>query len=829
MQNPSNNYPVSIEEEMKGSYLSYAMSVIIGRALPEIRDGFKPVHRRILYAMFREGLLSNKRFSKCAGVVGEVLKKYHPHGDSAVYDALVRLAQEWNLRYPLINGQGNFGSVDGDSAAAYRYTEAKMTKLAEYMLADIDKDTVDWTTNFDDTTKEPMVLPTRIPNMLLNGASGIAVGMATNIPPHNLTEVVDGCLLMIEKPDTTIEELMEIIPGPDFPTGGFIYGCEGIKKAYFTGNGSIVMRARALVEKDKRTSRESIIISEIPYQVNKARLIEKIAHLVRDKKITDISDIRDESDRDGMRIVIELKRDTYAIVVLNQLYKHTSLQSTFGANLVSIVGSEPKRLNIKKMLCLFVDHRRDVVLRRSRFELQKAKDRMHIIEGLIIALDNIDEIIRLIRASKNANEAREALMANFKLSQVQAQAILDMRLHRLTSLERDKILHEFNELKLEVEKLEEILSSETALFNVIKAELNEVKDKFGDERRTEIIAETKEISLEDTIVEEDMVVTISHKGYIKRNAVSLYRAQKRGGKGRKGAAHKEEDFVVDLFVASTHSYLLIFTRFGKCFSLKVHEIPQGGFAARGKAIVNIINLEQGDGVAAVLPIREFKEDRYILMVTNLGVVKKTDLMAFSNIRINGIIAINLDEGDDLIAARQTDGNQEVFVATVNGMAIRFKETDVRPMGRATRGVKGIVFSGNDHVIGMEVLSHSATILTVCENGFGKRSKIEEYRITRRGGKGVITIKTSERNGKVVGILQVTDEEHIILITKHGMLIRMNVSDIKVIGRNTQGVTLISMADGELVVGVAKFVVEREDERDIEREDEGDDDYEGEEE
>jgi DNA gyrase subunit A len=799
---------VNIEDEMKASYLDYAMSVIIGRALPDVRDGLKPVHRRILYAMFREGILSNRKYTKCAGVVGEVLKKFHPHGDAAVYDTLVRMAQPWNMRYPLIDGQGNFGSVDGDPPAAYRYTECRLTKVAEETLCDIDEETVDFVPNFDGSTEEPIVLPTRIPNLLVNGSAGIAVGMATNIPPHNLREVIDGACALIADPETPIEELMKLIPGPDFPSAGFICGRDGIESAYRTGRGLIRMRARAHIEEAKKSDRQSIIVTEIPYQVNKAKLIEKIAELVKEKKVDGIAEIRDESDREGMRVVVDLKRDATAEVVLNQLYKHTEMQQSFGVIMLAIVAGQPKVLNLKEMLSHFVAHRREVVTRRCRFRLKKAEEHAHILEGLKIALDNIDEVITVIRGSQSGEAARGRLIERFGLSEVQANAILDMRLQKLTGLERDKLVIEYKEVLMEIERLKALLAEEKLLMVLVGDELREIRERFGDERRTEITADVGELRVEDLIAEEDMVVTVSHAGYIKRNAISLYRRQRRGGRGRTGMATKEEDFVEDLFIASTHSYILIFTDRGRCYWLKVHEVPEAGPAARGKAIVNLVQFQEGEKLAAVVPVKEFEEGRFIVMCTRLGTVKKTALSEFSHPMSRGIIAINVDDNDALLSAKVTNGSQEVLLATRDGMAIRFKETDVRPMGRYAAGVRGADLEEGDQIIGMEVCDPGASILTITENGFGKRTQLEEYRLIRRGGKGVITIKTTERNGKAVAILLVTEAHDIMLITDRGMLIRSSAEDIRMAGRNTQGVRLIAVDEGEKVVGAAK-IAERE--------------------
>jgi len=796
--------PINIEDEMKGAYLDYAMSVIIGRALPDVRDGLKPVHRRILYAMFREGLLSNKRYSKCAGVVGEVLKKYHPHGDSAVYDSLVRMAQPWNMRAPLIDGQGNFGSIDGDSAAAYRYTEARLTKLAEELLADIDKETVDFGPNFDTSTVEPLVLPSRVPNLLVNGSDGIAVGMATKIPPHNLGEICTATIALINNPDITTKELLKIVPGPDFPTGAYIYGREGIKDAYEKGRGSVIMRAKAAIEKIAKGDREAIVITEIPFQVNKAKLIERIADLVRDGKLEGISDLRDESDRDGMRVVVELKKGTIAGVVLNQLYKHTPMQSSFGVILLAIVNGQPRILTLKECLRHFVDHRKDVVTRRTVYDLRKAEERAHILEGLKIALDNLDEVIALIRKSKAPEEAKEGLMKKFKLTAIQAQAILDMRLQRLTGLERDKIIQEYKDVMALIKELKSILADEKKVYKIISDELAEIKKLHADERRTEIQATSAEISIEDLIQEEDMVVTISHTGYIKRNPISLYRAQRRGGRGKTGMTTREEDFVEDLFIASTHSYVLVFTSKGRVYWLKVYDIPQAGRTAKGKAIVNVVNMAGDEHVAAVLPVKEFAEGKNIIMITKKGTVKKTELMAYSNPRAGGIIAMGLDEGDALIEARVTEGAQDIFIGTKNGLTIRFHEDEARAMGRTAVGVRGIRLEDGDEVVGMEVINPGAAILTVAQRGYGKRTPTEEYRVQGRGGVGVITMKVTDKTGPVVSIKQVTDTDEIMVISDGGKIIRMKVKDISVIGRNTQGVRLITLDEDEKVTAVAKL-------------------------
>jgi DNA gyrase subunit A len=796
------------------------------------------VHRRILYAMHTEGLHHSKRYSKCAGVVGEVLKKYHPHGDAAVYDALVRLAQDWNLRYPLIDGQGNFGSIDGDPAAAYRYTESRLERLADFLLADIDKETVEWGPNFDDTTKEPLVLPTRFPNLLVNGSAGIAVGMATNIPPHNMGEVIDAVVHLVENPKATVQDLMRFIPGPDFPTAAFIRGREGIRAAYEKGRGTIQVRARASVEVHPRTERESIVVTEIPYQVNKAKLVEHIAELVREKKIEGISDLRDESSREGMRIVVELKRDAVAQVVLNNLYAHTAMQTGFGVTLLAIDGGQPRILTLKEMLERFVAHRRDVVTRRTRYELKKAREREHILLGLQIALDHIDEMIELIKKSKDRDVARDGLMARFGLSDPQAKAILEMQLQRLTGLERQKVLDELAEVQRLIARFREILASEKVLLGVVVEELKEVKQLFADERRTEIQGEAEDLSTEDLIAEEEMVVTVSHAGYVKRNAVSLYRAQRRGGRGKTGAVARDEDFLEHLFVASTHSYLLVFSDKGKVYWLKVHEIPQAGRAARGKPIVNLVHTSQGEKVAAILPVRRLPEPpgggedaaeaegaerpgadgdvpaaeesaQYVFMATRRGLVKKTRLDQFARPRPSGIIALGIEEGDELIAARLTDGRSHVLLSTAQGMSIRFEESDARPMGRTAYGVKGITLEEGDAVVSAESLAadggaNGRAVLTVTANGYGKRTELAEYRVQSRGGKGIITIKTTERNGPVVAAAAVTDAEEVMLITNRGMLIRMPAKGISVIGRNTQGVRLIMMeSKEEQVVGMAR--------------------------
>ncbi len=795
---------VKIEEEMKRSYLDYAMSVIIGRALPDVRDGLKPVHRRILYAMRSLKNDWNKPYKKSARIVGDVIGKYHPHGDTAVYDTIVRMAQGFSLRYPLVDGQGNFGSVDGDAAAAMRYTEVRLMRLAHEMLEDLDKETVDFTPNYDETLLEPSVLPAKIPNLLINGSSGIAVGMATNIPPHNLSEVVDATVAFIDNPDISFKELLTYVPGPDFPTSGIIHGRKGIQDAYQTGRGIIKLRARVLIEKDGRTGRESIIVTEIPYQVNKARLIEKIAELIKDKRIDGVQYVRDESDREGMRIVIALKRDEIAGVIINQLYAHTQMEATFGIILLAIVDKQPQVLSIREVLSHFVRHRKEIIVRRTRFDLDKAEARAHVLEGLKIALDHIDAVVDMIRSSKTPAEAKERLVLQFELTETQAQAILEMRLQRLTGLERDKIVEEYQQTIQAIAQYREILASERLVLNIIKEELIELKKQYGDERRTEIVEEAEDISIEDMIVEEDMVVTVSHAGYIKRNPITLYNSQRRGGKGKTGMGTKEEDFVEHLFVASTHSTFLFFTNLGRVYWRKVHELPQAGRLARGKAIVNLLALGEGEKLATILSVRSFEPGHAVLMATKGGTVKKTDIMAYSRPRSGGIIAVDLVQGDELIGARITDSTQNVFLASRHGKSIRFHESNVRLMGRVSRGVRGMSLAEGDYIVGMEVLAHGKTLMAVTENGYGKRTSIDEYPIRHRGGKGVITIKTTERNGMVVAIVLVTDEDDLMLMTDRGKIIRMPVKDISVIGRNTQGVRLIVMEPGERVVRAARL-------------------------
>ncbi len=813
--NPSTQ--VNIEAEMRKSYMDYAMSVIVGRALPDARDGLKPVHRRILYAMHDMGLQQNKTYKKSARVVGDVIGKYHPHGDTAVYDTIVRMAQDFSLRNPLVDGQGNFGSMDGDSPAAMRYTEVRMTKIASELLSDLDKDTVDFVPNYDETMHEPAVLPAKVPNLLLNGSSGIAVGMATNIPPHNLAELVDGLIAITDNPEISIDELIKLIPGPDFPTGGFINGRDGIISAYKTGRGIIKVRARAFIEKRGKTERESIIISEMPYQVNKARLIEKIAELVQQKKLEGISDIRDESDREGVRVVIDLKKDEVSRVVLNNLYKMTQMQVTFGCIFLSIVQGQPQILNLKKLLEHFLEFRKEVITRRILFELNRAEKRAHILEGLKIALDNLDAVIALIRKSGSPAEAKAQLIERFELSDTQAQAILEMRLQRLTALERDKILEEYTHLLKEIERLKGILANEKLVLEIIVQELREAKDKYSDVRRTEIVAAAEDISIEDTIADEDMVITISSSGYIKRTPVTTFRTQTRGGKGKTGMTTKEEDFVEDLFIASTHAYILIFTDKGKVYWLKTYAVPQAGPAARGKATVNLINVAPGENISAVLPVKSFEGTQFVVMATKNGVIKKTALEAYSRPRASGIAAITIDPDDALIGVEITDGEKDVFLGTQRGMAIRFNEKNVRAMGRTSRGVRGIALKKEDKVVGMEVLRGDSTLLSITEHGYGKRSNAAEYRRQTRGGKGIITIKADERNGNVVGIKQVVEEDNLMIITSSGKIIRIGVQNISVIGRNTKGVRLINVAKDERVMGVTRLVERLKNETDLSEE------------
>jgi len=804
MNTPEAYLEVNIENEMKRSYLDYAMSVIIGRALPDVRDGLKPVHRRVLFAMHELKNDWNKPYKKSARVVGDVIGKYHPHGDVAVYDTIVRMAQGFSLNYPLVDGQGNFGSIDGDPPAAMRYTEVRLTKLAHEMLEDLDKETVDFVPNYDESVTEPSLLPAKIPNLLINGSSGIAVGMATNIPPHNLTEVINATIAFIETPDISTGEIMKHIPGPDFPTYGIIYGRKGIDDAYRTGRGIIKLRARVLVEKEASTGRESIIVTQLPYQVNKARLIEKIADLVKEKKIDGVQFVRDESDRQGMRIVVALKREQMAGVLINQLFAHTQMESTFGIILLAIVDRQPRLLNLKDLLAHFVAHRKEIIVRRTRFELAKAEARAHVLEGLKVALDHIDAVINVIRSSKTPPEAKQRLAEGFNLSDIQAQAILDMRLQRLTGLEREKIEEEYRETIKAIARYREILASERVVLGIVKEELEDLRMRYGDARRTEIVGETEELTIEDMIAEEDMVVTISHAGYIKRNPAAQYDSQRRGGKGRTGVGIKEEDFVDWLFVASTHDTFLFFTNTGRVFWRKVHELPLAGRTARGKAIVNLLSLAQGEKVATVLAVRTFEPGYTVFMATKEGMVKKTDLMAYSRPRTDGIIALNLRPGDELIAARMTDGTQNIFLGSRQGKSIRFHESNVRLMGRVSQGVRGMKLAKEDKVVGMEVLADGKTLMTITENGYGKRTSIDEYPLRKRGGKGVITIKTTERNGPVVALVLVTDEDDVMLVSDRGKIIRMPVKGVSVIGRNTQGVRLFALEPDERVASAARL-------------------------
>ncbi len=810
MTTPSQIIPINIEDEMKESYLSYSMSVIIGRALPDVRDGLKPVHRRILFGMDEVGNQWNRPYKKSARIVGDVMGKYHPHGDAAIYDTLVRMAQDFSMRYTLVDGQGNFGSIDGDPPAAMRYTEVRLDRIATEMLDDLEKETVDFVPNYDGGEHEPLVLPSKIPNLLLNGSSGIAVGMSTNIPPHNLTELINAVVAQAANPEITLDELMTHLPGPDFPTAGFITGKNPIREAYATGRGIIKLRARARIEKQKKGDREVIIINEIPYQVNKSRLIERIAELVKDDKIKGISDIRDESDRDGIRVVVDVKRGEIAEVVLNQLYKHTPMDTSFGIIMLALVRNQPRVLSLKEIINHFLEHRKEVVTRRTQFELAKAEARLHILEGLKIALDHIDEVIALIRKSDSPQVARGGLMQKLGLSAIQAQAILDMRLQRLTALERDKIIDERKELIQTVKGLKEILDQDNLILGIVTDELADIKNRYGDARKTEILDSLEEISIEDLIADEDMVVTISHDGYIKTTSLSIYRSQRRGGKGRTGMGTKELDFIETLFIASQHNYVLFFSNHGKCYWLKVHEFPEAGPTARGKALVNLLNLAEGENIAAVLPVVEFNDQQSLIMATKNGVVKKTKLSAYSKPRVGGIIALNIRDDDELIVARLTSGHDEILISSHFGQAIRFKEEDVRDMGRTATGVRGIRLDKGDKVVSLEVIENSeAQILTVTEKGYGKRTLVSEYRITGRGGKGVITIKTTGKNGRVVGTFQVTNDTQIMMITTQGgKVIRMNASEISIFGRGTQGVRLIGLAEDENVAAVAK-VVERE--------------------
>jgi len=827
MTGPNNReriLPRLIEEEIKESFINYSMSVIVSRALPDVRDGLKPVHRRVLYAMNELGLVPGRPYKKSATVVGDVLGKYHPHGDSSVYDALVRMVQDFSLRYPLIDGQGNFGSVDGDPAAAYRYTEARLTRVAVEMLADIDKSTVDFAPNFDDRLEEPTVLPSGFPNLVVNGSSGIAVGMATNIPPHNLREVASAIMQMIDDPDLSTDEIRKRISGPDFPTGAYIYGRAGIKDYLETGRGKIVMRARAAIEENEKGNKSQVVITELPYQVNKARLVEEIANQVREKKLEGISDLRDESDRDGMRVVIELKRDAIPRVVLNQLYKHTTMQSTFGVIMLALVPDPntkrlvPKVMGIREVLGHFISHRHDVIVRRTQFDLDKAREREHILEGLKIAVDNIDAVIKLIRAAKDTESAGSQLRSRFRLSEKQAEAILNMRLAKLTGLEIEKLEEELREVLALIKALNAILASRPQRMTLMKEELAKVVETFGDERRTEITADEGEFTVEDLIADEEMVVTISHSGYIKRTSISTYRKQRRGGKGSQGGDLKAEDFIEHLFIASTHDYILCFTQDGRCFWLKVHEIPQAGRAAKGKPIVNLINVAPDTRIKAMVPVKKFTDDEHLLFCTRNGTVKKTALSEYSNVRVTGVKGIKIDEGDELIDVQVTSGTNDIVLASRHGLSVRFHEQDARPMGRDTTGVKGIELGEGDAVVGMVVIKREATLMVVTELALGKCSHIDEYRVQRRGGKGIKTVNRTDRTGDVVGLLEVLPEDEIMLITRSGQIIRSPVKDVRVAGRNTQGVRLMNLDLGDLVTAVARVVPDDKDEGD--EEDEG---------
>ncbi len=797
---------IALEDEMRLSYLDYAMSVIVGRALPDVRDGLKPVHRRILYGMNEMGLAAARPYRKSAKIVGEIMGNYHPHGDSAIYDTMVRMAQDFNMRYRLVDGQGNYGSVDGDPAAAMRYTEARLTKLAEEMLVDIDRETVNFTPTYDESSVEPVVLPARVPNLLVNGAGGIAVGYATNIPPHNLGEVTTALMALLDRPESTIQELMAYIPGPDFPTAGFIYGTQGIKDAYETGRGLLTVRAKAEIEVDERTDRSRIIVSELPFQVNKAKLIEKIAELLHEKRIESISDLRDESDRDGLRMVIELKRNENATILLNQLYKHTNMQTTFGVIMLALVQKRPMVLNLKQILESFIEHRKEVVVRRTAYDLRKAEERAHILEGLRRALESLDAVIALIRGASSPETARHGLMEQFELSELQANAILDMRLQRLTQLEQDKLAQEYSELLAKIAHLRTVLGSEEMVRTIVKQEIQEIQERFTDERRTQIVPVEAELNMEDLIAEEEMVVTISHTGYIKRNAASIYRAQHRGGKGKVGMGIKDEDFVEQIFTASTHDFLLFFTDAGRVYWLKVYQLPDVGRASKGKAIVNVLALNPGERVTATLPVREFSADHFVVMSTENGYIKKTDLSAFSHPRQGGIIALTLEEGDRLLGVDITDGTRDILLGTRLGIVIRFKEGDVRPVGRTARGVRGIALGKGNAVIGMVTITgeSQSSILTVTERGYGKRTQVEEYRTQSRAGKGVISVKVMEKNGPAISFHQVWDADEVMLMSAEGMILRARMTDIREIGRNAQGVRLMDLPEDDRLVGVAKL-------------------------
>ena len=801
--------PRTLEEEMKSSYIDYAMSVIVARALPDVRDGLKPVHRRVLFGMHELGMTHSKPYKKSARIVGEVLGKFHPHGDTAVYDSMVRMVQDFSLRYPLVDGQGNFGSVDGDSPAAMRYTEARLARIADEMLRDLDKNTVDFIPNFDDSLQEPTVLPSYLPNLLINGVSGIAVGMATNIPPHNIGEVIDGLVMLIKDPNVTIEKLMKKITAPDFPTAGIIYGYSGVKDAYLTGRGRLVVRAKANIETLKN-NRENIIITELPFQVNKANLIEKMADLVRAGKLNDISNIRDESDRDGMRVVIELKREAQPAVVLNQLFVHTQMQTTFGVNMLALVNGVPKVLNLKEILQHFLEHRMDVLIRRTKYELEAAEKRAHILEGYIIALDNIDAVIQTIKKSKDVETAKSNLMKKFKLSEIQAKAILDMRLQRLTGLERQKIEDEYKETIKLIERLKGILKSEEKRKIIINDELLEIKKRYADERRTEIVYDYEDFSLEDIIAEEDVVVTISHSGFIKRFPVSGYRRQGRGGRGVTGAGTKEDDFIEHMFIASTHQYILFFTDKGKVYWLKVHEIPEGGRATRGRSILNLLQKDKEELITAFVAVKEFSDDKFLIMATEGGTVKKTVLSAYGNVRKGGIYAINLVKGDSLIEVRMTEGNNDIVMGTRNGLAIRFNEKDVRKMGRTATGVRGVRLGKGDKVVSLLVIKRQCTLLVVTNKGYGKRSDVNDYRTAHRGGKGVFTVKTSDKVGKMIAMMEVVDTDELVIITTKGMVIRQGIKNLRVMGRNTQGVRVINLKEGDTIADIAKVISEDDD-------------------
>ena len=803
--------PVDIEDEMRGSYIDYSMSVIVARALPDVRDGLKPVHRRVLFGMNELGLAANRSYKKSARVVGEVLGKYHPHGDSAVYDTIVRMAQDFSMRYMLVDGQGNFGSVDGDSPAAMRYTEVRLSRISEVMLRDLEKNTVEFTPNFDDTLKEPSVLPAQIPNLLVNGSSGIAVGMATNIPPHNLGEVIDGCIAYIKDPDIDNQKLMKIVKAPDFPTGGIIYGYDGVREAYTTGRGRIIVRAKANIETGKN-DRQSIIISEIPYQVNKASLIEKIAELMREKKLEDIADIRDESDRDGMRVVVDLKRDANAAVILNNLYKHTQMQTTFGVIMLALVDGRPRVLTLREMIQKYIEHRNEVIVRRTKFDLDAAEARAHILEGYIIALDNIDAIIKLIKASKDVETAKTGLMKKFKLSEIQAKAILDMRLQKLTGLERKKVEDEYREIIKLITKLKAILASKQLQLQIIKDELLAIREKYADPRRTEIVYDFEEFRIEDMIAQEEVVITISHGGFIKRFPVSGYRRQSRGGKGVTGAASREDDFIEHMFIASTHNYILFFTDQGQCYWLKVFEIPEGGRVAKGKSIVNLISKDPAENITAFVGVKDFSEKNFVLMVTEQGLVKKTSLAEFSNPRKNGIAAISLKKKDLLKDVKLTDGTSDVIIGTHEGLAIRFHEDEVREMGRTAAGVRAIRLEKGDHVVGAVALKRTTTtILIATENGYGKRSEVSEYRVSHRGGKGIYTVNATEKTGKMIAIKEVLETDDIVVVTLQGMVIRQDATEVRLSGRNTQGVRLIRLDEGDRIADIAVVTPEDEEE------------------